>query len=65
MKLHKKVETRVIGEEKKATLHIINYYSDEGTIDFYRGILIDNCMVVELKPSTHIGYIVERAKEIL
>jgi len=66
MKLHKKIETRVIeiGEEK-ATLHLINYFSDAGTINFYKGILINNCMVVELKPCTYHGYIVDAAKDIL
>ena len=63
MKLHKKVETRVIGEG--ATLHIINKFSDEGTINFYEGVLISGCMVIKLKPSPHIGYIVDVAKELL
>ena len=64
-KLHKKIETKIIeiGEER-ATLYIINYYSDTGTISYYKGVLVSNCLVVELKPCTYHGYIVDTAKDI-
>ena len=64
-KLHKKVESRIIEiGDSKAQLHLINYRSDAGTINYYKGILISNCMVVELKPCTYHGYIVDTAKDI-
>ena len=65
-KLYKKVETRVIevGEEK-ATLHLVNYFSESGTISYYKGVLVSNCLVVELKPCTYHGYILDVAKDIL